>query len=198
MQTSHVKFSGRLLMVGFGCIGRGVLPLLLRHIDMRPEQMRIVTDRDVQRAIANEYGVAIRVQPVTRDNYRDILAEELGPGDFLLNLSINVASVDLVAWCQEHGVLYLDACIEPWAGGYYDTSLTPSQRSNYGLRESALALRKPGRPDGRAHPRRESRPGVALRQTGLARHRRRDRRQLRPNRGTAPAGPGWRIGSASR
>ena len=146
MQTSHVKFSGRLLMVGFGCIGRGLLPLLLRHINMRPGQMRIVTDRDVQRAIANEYGIAIRVQPLTRDNFRDILAEELGPGDFLLNLSINVASVDLVAWCQEHGVLYLDACIEPWAGGYYDTSLTPSQRSNYGLRESALALRKPGGP----------------------------------------------------
>lgn len=146
MQTSHVKFSGRLLMVGFGCIGRGVLPLLLRHIDMRPGQMRIVTDRDDQRAIADEYGVAIRIQPLTRDNYRDILAEELGPGDFLLNMSINVGSVDLVAWCQEHGVLYLDACIEPWAGGYYDTSLTPSQRSNYGLRESALALRKPGGP----------------------------------------------------
>lgn len=42
-------------------------------------------------------------------------------------------------------MLYLDACIEPWAGGYYDTNLSASQRSNYGLRESALALRRPGR-----------------------------------------------------
>lgn len=144
MQTAHVNFPGRMLMVGFGCIGRGVLPLLLRHIDMRPDQIRIVTDRDVQRALAEEYGVAIRVQTLTRENYRDILASELCPGDFLLNLSINVASVDLIAWCQGHGVLYLDACIEPWSGGYYDKDLTPSQRSNYALRESALALRKPG------------------------------------------------------
>jgi homospermidine synthase len=141
-----VQFSGRLLMVGFGCIGRGVLPLLLRHIDIRPEQIRIVTQSSARRAVAAEYGAGLRTQGLTRDNYRRVLGEELGPGDFLLNLSINVASVDLVAWCQEHGVLYLDACIEPWAGGYTDTALTPSQRSNYGLRESALALRRADTP----------------------------------------------------
>ncbi|NWG75621.1 MAG: homospermidine synthase, partial [Rubrivivax sp.] len=131
-------------MVGFGCIGRGVLPLLLRHIAMRPERIRIITENDAHRDIAAQYGISLRAQALTRENYRGILAEELGPGDFLLNLSINVGSVDLIDWCQKHGVLYLDACIEPWAGGYYDTALTPSQRSNYGLRESALALRRPG------------------------------------------------------
>jgi homospermidine synthase len=143
-KNTLVDFSGNLVMVGFGCIGRGVLPLLLRHIAIRPEQIRIVTERDIHRDIAEHYGVSLRAQTLTRENYREILAEELGSGDFLLNLSINVGSVDLIAWCQENGVLYLDACIEPWSGGYYDAALTPSQRSNYGLRESALALRRPG------------------------------------------------------
>lgn len=138
-----VKFSGRLVMLGFGCIGRGVLPLLLRHIDIDPGRIRIVTDRDDHRETAMAHGIAMRIAAVTRDNYRTLLGEELRPGDFLLNLSINVASVDLIAWCQAQGVLYLDACIEPWAGGYTDATLTPSQRSNYGLRESALALRHP-------------------------------------------------------
>ena len=143
----HAAFGARLIMLGFGCIGRGVLPLLLRHIDMGPEQIRIVTDHDKHRDVADEYGVSLRVQALTRENYRAVLAEELRPGEFLLHLSINVGSVDLVSWCQENGVLYLDACIEPWAGGYYDNALTPSQRSNYGLREAALALRRPtGRP----------------------------------------------------
>lgn len=140
----HAEFGGRLLMVGFGCIGRGVFPLLLRHVAIRPERMRIVTDRDEHRATAAAQGIAMRVEALTRGNYRRILAEELGPGDFLLNLSINVGSVDLIAWCQEHSVLYLDACIEPWAGGYYDTTLTASERSNYGVREQALALRRTG------------------------------------------------------
>jgi homospermidine synthase len=148
-QKTFTKFGARLLMLGFGCIGRGVLPLLLRHIAIRPEQIRIVTEHDAHRDIAEEYGISMRVQALTRDNYRDVLTEELHPGDFLLNLSINVASVDLLVWCQKVGVLYLDACIEPWAGGYRDADLTPSERSNYTLRESALALR---RRDGRPAP----------------------------------------------
>ena len=32
-------------------------------------------------------------------------------------------------------------CIEPWLGGYYDTSVSASRRSNYGLREEVLRLR---------------------------------------------------------
>lgn len=36
--------------------------------------------------------------------------------------------------------MYVDTCIEPWAGGYTDARTTPQKRSNYALRESALAL----------------------------------------------------------
>jgi len=133
-----------MLIVGFGFIARGVLELLFRHVALTPERVRIVTDHDAHRALAEQYRVAMRVEGLTRENHRRILQEELGPGDFLLNLSINVGSVDLIAWCQQHGVLYLDACIEPWAGGYYDASLPPGERSNYALREQALALRAPG------------------------------------------------------
>ena len=32
----HVAFAGHLVIVGFGSIGQGVLPLILRHIDMPP------------------------------------------------------------------------------------------------------------------------------------------------------------------
>jgi homospermidine synthase len=53
--------------------------------------------------------------------------------------------VALIALCQARGALYLDTCIEPWAGDYIDPGLSPAQRTNYALREAALALRRPGR-----------------------------------------------------
>ena len=84
--------------------------------------------------------MSFTVTPLTRDNYRDVLTPLVQAGDFLLNLSVDVSSVALIAFCRQRGALYLDTCIEPWAGGYTDPSLTPSQRSNYALRESALAL----------------------------------------------------------
>src|SRR3954465_5006830 len=136
----HVAFGRRLVMLGFRSIGQGVLPLILRHIDMPRENITIVSGDSRGQDIAAEYDIRFTALPLTRDNYRDVLTPLLGAGDFLLNLSVDVSSVVLIAFARERGGLYLDTCIEPWAGGYTDPSLTPSQRSNYALRESALAL----------------------------------------------------------
>jgi homospermidine synthase len=136
----HAGFNGRLVMLGFGSIGQGVLPLILRHIDIPRDRITILSGDARGQDIAASYGVSFSISPLTRDNYRAVLAPVLGAGDFLLNLSVDVSSVALIAFARDQGALYLDTCIEPWAGGYTDPSLTPSQRSNYALRESALAL----------------------------------------------------------
>ena len=130
-----------MLIVGFGAVGQGSLPLILRHIDVSPQKITIVTANAFGREIAAECGVSFRVEPLTRDNYLAILARELGRGDFLVNASLDVSSVALIDWCQQHGVFYIDACIEPWPGGHTDASVPASRRSNYAYREAALALR---------------------------------------------------------
>jgi homospermidine synthase len=140
-QPVHVTFPGRILMVGFGSIGQGVLPLILRHIGTTPDRITIITADDAGRQEAHEYGVKFIKQPLTRENYTTVLAPLLGRGDFLVNLSVDVSSVALMEFCAQKGALYLDTCVEPWPGGYTDASLSPSLRSNYALRESALALR---------------------------------------------------------
>ena len=137
----HAAFSGRLVIAGFGSIGQGVLPLLLRHVDIRPDQITVVTAELRGEEVAAAYGVRFVETALTRENYRTVLDAWLGRGDFLLNVSVDVSSVALIELCQEKGALYLDTCIEPWPGGYTDPKLPPSARSNYALRESALALR---------------------------------------------------------
>lgn len=136
----HVAFGGRLLLLGFGSIGQGVLPLILEHVAMPRDRITILTADERGHAVSVQHGVRVLVVPLDRQNYRDVLTPLLGVGDFLLNLSVDVSSVALITLCRELGSLYLDTCIEPWAGGYTDPSLSPSQRSNYALRESALAL----------------------------------------------------------
>jgi homospermidine synthase len=131
-----------MLMIGFGSIGAGVLPLLLRHIGITPAQITIITSDARYAGIAAEYGVTHLVEPVTRENFRTVLGDRLQKGDFLLNLSVDVSSVALMELAHQKGALYLDTCIEPWPGGYTDPNLTPSLRSNYALRESMLDLRR--------------------------------------------------------
>ncbi|MBI4693801.1 MAG: homospermidine synthase [Gammaproteobacteria bacterium] len=141
--TVHTRFNGRLVFVGFGSIGQGVLPLILRHVGELPtSRMTIITGDDAGQAEAERYGITFRVEPLTRENYRGILTPLVGPGDFLLNLSVDVSSVALIEFARERGALYLDTCIEPWPGGYTDPNVPPSLRSNYALRESALEVRR--------------------------------------------------------
>jgi homospermidine synthase len=139
--TIHAEFSGRLVIVGFGSIGQGVLPLILRHIGLKPSQIVIVTAEERGHDEAQAFGVEFRITALTEANHARVLEPLLGAGDFLLNLSVEVSSLALIELCRKRGALYLDTCIEPWPGGYTDPRLSPSLRSNYALRENALALR---------------------------------------------------------
>src|SRR5271170_4724174 len=137
----HVEFPGRILLVGFGSIGQGVLPLMLRHIGITPDRITIVTAEDKGSEEAAKYGIKFVKERLTRESYRRVLNPLLGRGDFLINVSVEVSSIALIKLCWEKGAMYLDTCIEPWPGGYTDPTVPAAKRTNYALREEALALR---------------------------------------------------------
>lgn len=137
----HAVLPGRCVIVGFGSIGQGVLPLILRHLAITPDRIAVVTADEGGRAVAAEYGVAFHVQPLTADNYRAVLTPMLSAGDFIVNLSVDVSSRAMVELAHELGCLYVDTVAEPWAGAYFDDKLTASQRSNYALREDILSIK---------------------------------------------------------
>src|SRR5271154_2915732 len=144
----HAQFEGRLVIIGFGTIGQGVLPLILRHIEIKPSRITIVTAEDWGGEEAADYGIRFVVEPLTVKNYRAILDPIIRAGDFILNLSVEVSSLALIEFAQGKGALYLDTCVEPWPGGYTDPRLSLAQRTNYALREAALEMKKrfPGGP----------------------------------------------------
>jgi homospermidine synthase len=138
----HARIDGPLVMIGFGSIGKGSLPLILRHLDVARDRIVIIDPDDSGRGIAEFAGIRFEKVSLQPDTLRPILSPLLAPGGFLVNLSVGVSSVALVELCREHGALYLDTCIEPPPGGYTDPAKSLSERSNYALRESALALRR--------------------------------------------------------
>ena len=97
----HVAFPGRLIMVGFGSIGQGILPLILRHVGIKADQITIVTADEAGQGVAAEYGVRFVKHPLTRENFRNVLDPLVGRGDFLLNLSVDVSSLALIQLCWE-------------------------------------------------------------------------------------------------
>lgn len=128
-------------MLGFGSVGQGILPLLPRELGIKPGKVKIVKATEEDAAIAAEFGVEVIATPLNEGNFETVLEPLLGEGDFLLNLSVDVSSVALMRFCRKRGAFYLDTCNEPWPGRYDNPQLSPSQRSNYALREEALAFR---------------------------------------------------------
>jgi homospermidine synthase len=82
---------GRLIVIGFGCVGQGLLPLLLRHIGMAPAAITIVSADDAGRQVAAEYGIRFITRALLPDNYRQVLDPLVGRGDFVLNVSVDVS-----------------------------------------------------------------------------------------------------------
>src|SRR4051812_13884253 len=107
MNRKHAALRGRLVMVGFGSIGKATLPLLLRHLEIKPSQVTIISRSPDKSGIAKKHGVAFVAQPLREGNYEAILASFLQAGDFLLNLSVEVSSLALMEYCWRRGILYL-------------------------------------------------------------------------------------------
>ena len=145
VHAKHAKVHDRIVMLGLGSIGQAVLPLLLRHLEVQPEQIEIFAADEIGSDIARQYGVTLRVEPINSENYRTLL--DLTAGCFLINLSVGVSSKALIELCREHGALYLDTCILPWPDPR-DDELSATERSNYGLRDEVFAMRKSGAPAG--------------------------------------------------
>ena len=101
----HIEFSGRIVMIGCGSIGQGVFPLLFRHVGITPDRITIITADNAGLEEAAEYGVRFLVHPLTRENYQQVLKPLLRPGDFLLNLSVDVSSLALIELAHAEGVL---------------------------------------------------------------------------------------------
>ena len=136
-------FDKNVLIVGYGSIGKAILPVLIKELELAPQQVKIITfDDNADTELTRSLNIVIINEEVTPKNYREIVGSRISKGDILINVSVDISSLDLIDLCQERGTLYLDTCIEPWKGFYYDDALTLSERSNYALREKALELKR--------------------------------------------------------
>lgn len=136
----------KVLIVGYGSIGQALTPLLFEHFpELTSDDVHILTADIRGFDVAAKYKLAFHLNPIDRRNYKPLLGMHLGRGDLLINVSVDVSSLALVEWCQEHGVMYIDTCVEPWAGGYkdgYDVEMT----TNHHLRSQMMERRGVGAP----------------------------------------------------
>ena len=169
----HATWNGPIVMIGFGSIGRGSLPLILRHIACDKAKITVIDPSASWSHLIEKEGIAFVKQAITKQNYKSILTPLLtaGPGQALIvNLTVDVGSIDIIKLARETNSLCIDTVNEPWPGFYYNTKLDNADRTNYKVREDLLEVkRKLGAgPDGRFLLRGEPRHGVVVGEAGAS------------------------------
>ncbi len=127
---------GPIVIVGFGSIGRGVLPLIERHFSYDARRVTVIEPRGDHHAFLRQRNIAHDQVALTPSNFRAVLGKHLEPGKgFCVNLSVDVSSLDVMRFCRELGVPYIDTVVEPWAG-FHAATKDIEARTNYALREA--------------------------------------------------------------
>ncbi|MBY5409394.1 homospermidine synthase [Rhizobium leguminosarum] len=137
----YAEITGPIVMIGFGSIGRGTLPLIERHFKFDKSRMVVIDPRDEpsDMKILKRHGVRHIQEYVTKDNYKELLKPLLTEGEgqgFCVNLSVDTSSLDIIKLCRKLDVPYIDTVVEPWLGFYFDKSMSNADRTNYALRET--------------------------------------------------------------
>ena len=128
-----VKFANRVVVLGAGSVSQTLVPLLLKEQTVDAKQITIVDKLDVRNRFKSsiEAGVNYIIDELTRANLKEFLAKYLNPGDFLVDLAWNIDANEIMGWCHDHDVIYLNTSVEMWDPNSDPASRKPQEKTLY-------------------------------------------------------------------
>lgn len=111
-----IQFNKRVLMVGFGSVAQCTLPILVRHLRVPCQNITVIDFEDRTPVLKPwiDRGVRFVQERITPENLGAVLAKYLAAGDLLVDLAWNIECCEIVGWCHDRGVLYINTSVEVW------------------------------------------------------------------------------------
>jgi homospermidine synthase len=127
------NFAGDLLMIGYGAVGRCTLPLIYKHIAMPSGNITVLDFADVEEdaRYVGEHGSRFEKGKVEKDNLDAMLSRHVKPGGIIIDLAWNIGCIDIVTWCHEHDVRYVNTSVELWDPEENENNPRPTARTLY-------------------------------------------------------------------
>lgn len=109
-------FRHKILIIGYGSVSQCTLPLLFKHIDVAYAHVTIIDFID-QREALNDWiqkGVHYVQEKITSHNLASILGKHVDADGMIIDLAWNIHTLEMLHWCHENHVLYLNTSVEEW------------------------------------------------------------------------------------
>ncbi|SFM31532.1 saccharopine dehydrogenase C-terminal domain-containing protein [Methanolobus profundi] len=110
------EFSKKVLIIGYGSVSQCTLPLLLDKIDVLLENVTLIDFEDKANALKKytDQGLTFVREKITPENLGQVLSRHMDNDGLIIDLSWNIDAVDIITWCHEHNVLYVNTSVEVW------------------------------------------------------------------------------------
>lgn len=111
-----IPFNGRILIFGSGSVAQCLLPLLHKHIAMDFSRLTVI-DPTFYESVAkrlNAMGANYIQQSVLPENYLQLLQKHVSPGDVIIDLAVNIETIDVIDWGQHNNVRFINTSVEWW------------------------------------------------------------------------------------
>ncbi|MFZ1935014.1 MAG: saccharopine dehydrogenase NADP-binding domain-containing protein [Thermoguttaceae bacterium] len=128
-----IDFAGRVLFLGYGAVAQCALPLFVKHFRVKPSNITVLDFEDHSERLKpwTAQGVRFVERRITRENLGAELAKHLSPGDLLVDLAWNIDCCEILQWCHDRGVLYVNTSVEVWDPYGGATQKHPTERTLY-------------------------------------------------------------------
>jgi homospermidine synthase len=128
-----MRFKGRLLIVGLGSVCRCALPLILKHIDLAPENVVLMdfVECPSWAQFGLDRGVKFVQERISQNNYQTLLPKYVSDGDIILDLAWDIDTCSILDWCYRNGVRFLNTSVEVWDPYTGVEHLHPTERTLY-------------------------------------------------------------------
>jgi len=128
-----VEFRNRVLIIGYGAVSKCMLPILLRHVIVPYENITLIDFKNKASDLKayTTQGLRFFQRRVTHENLAQILSDYLSPGSLLIDLAWNIDCCEIVQWCHDNDVLYVNTSVEAWDPHGEIFTASPYEKSLY-------------------------------------------------------------------
>jgi homospermidine synthase len=129
----HVKFNGKILIIGCGSVSQCAIPLVLKLIDVPAANVTIMDFVDNRHRVKDSLAKGAKYvnDRITKENYQTVLKEYVGKGDLIIDLAWNIDCRAILTWCRENEVLYTNTSVEEWDPYKDEVRNDPTQYTLY-------------------------------------------------------------------
>lgn len=111
-----VEHGGRILITGFGAVSQALLPMLLEHVDVPPQNVTVIDFAQRKAHLAEWIGNGLKFvrERVTPANLARLLSSHVSAGGLIVDLTWSIDFFEILEWAHRHDVLYVNASLESW------------------------------------------------------------------------------------